>query len=64
MLAEIFMVRAETVARASQETFPASSSPFIPFNRPVQLKFKDTSGSRGKIADTSADQSLMSRRET
>ena len=38
MLAEIFMVRAETVARASQETTPVSISPFIPFDRSVQFK--------------------------
>jgi hypothetical protein len=62
MLAEIFMVRAETVARASQETMPVSSSPFIPFDRSVQLRFKDsnTSRSRCEIVGTSADQSLLS----
>jgi hypothetical protein len=61
MLAEIFIVRAETLARASGEKPPVSSSQFIPFDRSVQLKFKDsnTSSSRGEIADTSTDQSLM-----
>ena len=60
MLAEIFIVRAETLARASQETIPVSRSPFIPFDRSVQLKFKDsnTSSSRCEIVHTSADQSL------
>jgi hypothetical protein len=64
MLAEIFMVRAETVARASQETTPVSISPFIPFDRSVQLKFKDgnMTSLRCEIAETSANQSLTSRR--
>jgi hypothetical protein len=63
MLAEMFIARAETLARASQETIPVSRSPFIPFDRSAQLKFKDsnTSGSRRKIVDASADQSLVSR---
>jgi hypothetical protein len=62
MLAEIFIVRAQSLARASQETIPVSISPFIPFDRSVQLKFKDsnTSSSRCEIVDTSTDQSLMS----
>jgi hypothetical protein len=53
MLAEIFVVRAETLARASQETIPVSRSPFIPFDRSVQLKFKDsnTSNSCCEIVD-------------
>jgi hypothetical protein len=38
MLAEIFMVRAETVARASQETTPVSISPFIPFDRSLAIR--------------------------
>ena len=64
MLAEIFMVRAETVARASQEATPVSGSPFTPFDRSVQLKFKDsvTSSSRCEIVDNSANQSLTSGR--
>jgi hypothetical protein len=59
MLAEIFIVRAETLARASQETIPVSRSPFIPFDRSAQLRFKgsNTSSSRCEIVDTSADQS-------
>ena len=62
MLAEIFIVRAESLARASQETIPVSRSPFIPFDCSVQLKFRDgnTSDRRCKIVDTCADQSLMS----
>ena len=56
MLAEIFMVHAETLARACQETIPVSRSPFVPFDRSVQLKFKDSNTN----ADTYADQSLMS----
>jgi hypothetical protein len=62
MLAEIFIVHAETLARARQETIPVSRSPFIPFDRSVQLKFKDSnaSNSRSEIVDTYADQSLMS----
>jgi hypothetical protein len=51
MLAEIFIVHAETLARARQETIPVSRSPFVPFDRSVQLKFKE-------IVHTSADQSL------
>ena len=62
VLAEIFMVRAESLARASQETIPVSRSPFIPFDCSVQLKFRNgnTSNRRCEIVDTSADQSLMS----
>ena len=54
MLAEIFIVRAETLARASQETIPVSRSPFIPFDRSAQLRFKgsNTSSSRCEIVDT------------
>jgi hypothetical protein len=62
MLAEIFIVHAETLARACQETIPVSRSPFVPFDRSVQLKFKDsnTSNSGCEIVHTSADQSLAS----
>jgi hypothetical protein len=62
MLAEIFMVHVETLARACQETIPVSRSPFVPFDRSVQLKFKDsnTSNSRCEDADTYVDQSLVS----
>jgi hypothetical protein len=61
MLAEIFIVRAETLARASQETIPVSGSLFVPFDLSVQSKFKDsnTSNSRCENADTYADQSVM-----
>ena len=50
------------LARACQETIPVSRSPFIPFDRSVQLKFKDsnTSNSGCEIVHTSADQSLTS----
>ena len=62
MLAEIFMVHAESLARASQETIPVSRSPFIPFDCSVQLKFRDgnTSNRRCEIVGTSADQPLTS----
>jgi hypothetical protein len=42
MLAEIFMVCAESVARASQESLSVSGSRFIPFDRTVRLEFKDS----------------------
>jgi hypothetical protein len=62
MLAEIFIVHAETLARASQEMIPVSRSPLIPFDRSVQFRFKDSNrnSARCEIVDTSADQSLMS----
>jgi hypothetical protein len=62
MLAEIFIVRAESLARASPETIPVSGSPFIPFDRSGQFRFKDSNrnNARCEIVDTSTDQSLMS----
>jgi hypothetical protein len=40
MLAEIFMVHAESLARDAKEKLPVSSSPFIPLDGILQFKFK------------------------
>jgi hypothetical protein len=40
MLAEIFMVHAESLARDAKEKLPVSSSPFIPLDGVLQFKFK------------------------
>jgi len=40
MLAEIFMVYAESLARDAKEKLPVSSSPFIPLDGVIQFKFK------------------------
>jgi hypothetical protein len=45
MLAEIFMVHAESLASDRKEKLPVSSSPFIPLDGALQLKFKD--GTKG-----------------
>jgi hypothetical protein len=58
MLAEIFIVRAETLARASPETITASSSRVIPFDPSVRFKDTYLSSSHCKIVDTAGDQSL------
>jgi len=42
MLAEIFMVRLEAVARASEAKAPASDSRFVPFTRSTQVTFKES----------------------
>jgi hypothetical protein len=62
MLAEIYMARAESLARASKEMPPASSSPFVAFDGTVHFKFKgsSTNGLRREIVRASADRSLMS----
>ena len=51
MLAEIFMVRLEAVARVPQEATCVSSSPFVPFVRDGQFRFKDRKA--GPVNDTS-----------
>jgi hypothetical protein len=45
MLAEIFMVNAETLARDTKEKLPVSRSPFIPLDGVLEFKFKD--GTKG-----------------
>jgi len=40
MLAEIFMVYAESLARDAKEKLPVSSSPFIPLDGVIHFKFK------------------------
>jgi hypothetical protein len=40
MLAEIFMVHAEALARNTKEKLPVSSSPFIPLDGALQFKLK------------------------
>lgn len=59
MLAEIYMVRAEALARTSQEAIPVSRSPFISFDRSIQFRFKDSSAKspRFEIVDIFPDQS-------
>jgi hypothetical protein len=62
MLAEIYMARAESLARASKEMPPASNSPFVAFDGTAQFKFKGSSanGLRREIVRACADRSLMS----
>jgi hypothetical protein len=40
MLAEIFVLRIETLLRASKESTPASTSPFVPITLPAAPKPK------------------------
>jgi hypothetical protein len=50
MLAEIFMVYAESLPRDAKEKLPVSSSPFIPMDGVFQFKFKD--GTKGTPRET------------
>jgi hypothetical protein len=45
MLAEIFMVHAESLSRNTKEKLPVSSSPFIPLDGVIQYKFKSSTRS-------------------
>jgi hypothetical protein len=61
MLAEIFMVNAETLARDTKEKLPVSSSPFIPLDGVLEFKFKD--GTKGTPREAPrADQAKQGQR--
>ena len=58
MLAEIFMVYAEALARDTQEKLPVSSSPFIPLDGVIQFKFNGST--RGTPTEAShADEAMQ-----